>query len=170
MTQRRTTTFLIVTVAAISLASLCLSLWLMNREKKIGYIDTIRLFNDYALKKDMEAREEPVLNRIKSSADSMKAVYDAMSQNGNKDQLKQLEMQIVQASAVFRQENERSNRDINEKVWKRLNPDIDEFARSIHIDLLIGANGMGTVLYGNKGTDYTDDLLSYVNKKYNHGN
>jgi hypothetical protein len=37
------------------------------------------------------------------------------------------------------------------------------------MQLLIGANGAGTVLYGSATTDVTEDVLRYINTKYEKG-
>jgi Skp family chaperone for outer membrane proteins len=62
------------------------------------------------------------------------------------------------------------NKEINQKAWERLNPIINKFGKEKGIDLLIGANGMGTVLYATEARDVTDELIIYANGIYDKGN
>lgn len=148
-----------------------ISLYLFKRDKKICYVDTVKVFNDYRMKLELEKKEEPVLLGIKSRVDSLKYLHDALMRSSSADQgeIKQIEMQVMQLSDAFKKEYSRSNSDINEKVWKSLNPEIDAFAQREHIDLLLGANGMGSVLYGSDVTDLTKKLTKFVNDRYRDG-
>lgn len=47
---------------------------------------------------------------------------------------------------------------------------LEQYGKERNIRLLVGANGAGTVLYGDKGIDMTDDLIKYLNSKYEKGN
>lgn len=64
---------------------------------------------------------------------------------------------------------EASNSTINEKVWKRLNPLIDDFGKKNNIRIMIGANGMGTVLYNDNSVSMTNELIEFINKNYKTG-
>jgi outer membrane protein len=85
-------------------------------------------------------------------------------------ELEQLYKTFCQAKATFEQEYQESNQSINEQVWKRLNPLIDEYGKAKGFRLIIGANGMGSVLYNDEYYDQTKELTDFVNKKYEEGN
>lgn len=158
----------IIAGIALCIINLLISLFIYYNTKKIGFVDTIRLVNGYKFKEDLEAQEEKRLNAIKQAADSFKTLYSVMAKAPNPDTNKMngVMAQVDRLSAVFQQEYQRSNQEINEKVWKRLNPAIQDFSKAHHMELLVGANGMGTVLYGSDARDYTEDMLNYVNSKY----
>lgn len=170
--KEKTNKGLMIACLVIACVSLSLSAWTLYKSKKTAYVDTLRLFDQYKLKLDLEKKEDLVLNRVKSDADSLKNQRDVLlkEQPGDTASLRQLERQLARLSGIFNQEYSRSNKEINDAVWKRLNPDIDEFAKKEGLELLVGANGMGTVLYGSTDKDLTDKLVKYVNKKYEDGN
>jgi outer membrane protein len=65
---------------------------------------------------------------------------------------------------------EQSDKEVNEQIWKRINPVIDEFAKKNNFSIIIGGNGMGTVLYSNNAINVTTKLIEYANNKYENGN
>lgn len=168
----RNSRLLAVIALSVAVISIGMSVWLLYKSSKTAYVDTLRLFNEYKLKLDLEQKEDLVLRQVKSNVDSIKTEHDMLMRAQVKDtgKIRQLEIQIARLSDAFHDEYSRSNKSINEEVWKRLNPEIDEFSRKEGLELLVGANGMGTVLYGSKNKDLTDKLLRYVNKKYEEGN
>lgn len=135
-------------------------------DRKTGYIDTIRLFNEFNLKKDMEKEASRTMAPYQRALDSISAMLNAGEQMKEEEQKKQLQVKGLlikrEAEAVLAE----SNNEINEAVWKRLNPLIDRFGKEQGLQLLIGANGMGTILYGDPSKDLTADLIQYVNKSY----
>ncbi|MBS1529409.1 MAG: OmpH family outer membrane protein [Bacteroidetes bacterium] len=158
----------IIAGAVLCVINLFISFCLYYQARKIGFVDTIRLVNGYKFKEDLEAQEEKRLNAIKQAADSFKTLYSVMARSAHPDtgRMNSVMAQVDRLSSVFQQEYQRSNQEINEKVWTRLNPAIHEFSKAHRIELLVGANGMGTVLYGSDTRDYTEDMLKYVNSKY----
>jgi len=160
--------FLVPILCILVAGSWCLSAYVLVNKKEVGYVDVIRLFGEYEMKKELEKKDEPQLKAIQYDVDSLKTVYEMMVKKDGVDKqlLRSIESQIQYMAGVFEGEYSRSNSTINEKVWKRLNPLVDEFAKKEKLDLLVGANGMGTVLYGSKQTDYTDKLIKFVNDKY----
>ena len=50
-------------------------------------------------------------------------------------------------------------KNINEQVRDRLNPLIKDFAVKNNYRIVVGANGMGTVLYNADVVDITDKLI-----------
>ncbi len=132
-------------------------------EKKIAYVDAIQLVNDYSFKKDLEQQADAALQQYKNTLDSIASMLKV---NPGDTRLLELNDNKQQEFAYRYQE---INKDINTQVWSRLNPLISKYGKINNYDILIGANGMGTVLYGSKGNNVTGDLTKYVNENYAHG-
>jgi len=135
-----------------------------KNEKKIVYADAIKLFNGYKFKLDLEQSSQASLNRLKNGLDSVSALYKV---NPSDQQILQL---VQQKQELLNQTYNKINKEINDKVWERLNPMIQEFGKKYHIDMMIGANGMGTLLYASDSYDVTDELIKYINENYEKGN
>lgn len=161
-----------ITILACALTAAIL-LFIQKRDhKKIAVVDAIKLFNSYKMKTELEAKSSGRLEYLSHVADSLK--NDVVAKSKVKDfprpELEQLYKVFAQAKGTFEQEYQESNQSINEQVWKRLNPLIDEYGKKEGLRLIIGANGMGSVLYNDEYYDHTKELTDFVNKKYETGN
>jgi outer membrane protein len=135
-----------------------------NNQKKIVYADAIRLFNSYKFKTDMEKLSQARLGQLKGELDSVSVIYKTNPGDAHAQELVAAkEQQLSQAYSLI-------NKEINEKVWERLNPVINKFGKEQKLELLIGANGMGTVLYASDAKDVTAELIQYANAQYEKGN
>ncbi len=142
-------------------------------DKKVNdivIIDVIRVFNEFKMKKELESKVQVKLDAYTSKMDSVKALVEYAQSHNDSLRLKI----ITNYSYLLQQEAQdvyaTSNRNINEQVWKRLNPMIDSYGEKNKCRAIIGANGMGTVLYKDKYIDHTEDVIKYINIKYEEGN
>lgn len=152
---------LVLTVIQIPV---CYYLVCGHSDKKIAYADAIRLFNEYKYKTDMEKASQGTLGKLKNDLDSIAVIYKVNPTNVRIQQM------VMEKQQQLSQGYEAINKEINQKVWERLNSKIHDFGKENKIELLIGANGMGTVLYASDNRDVTDDLVKYVNESYEKGN
>lgn len=151
------------------LSNIVFSLYIYQQLNNIIIIDVIRLVNEFDMKKELESKVENKLNNYKFQLDSLEAVINNRTKVGNNNEIDQLisSYKSLQLEGIKAYEN--SNKNINEQVWKRLNPLIDEYSKKNNCRILIGANGMGTVLYNDNKTDKTTELIQFVNSKYEKG-
>lgn len=156
---------LVIYLLLISCLVLAIINW--NENRKIKYVDTISLFSDFQLTKDLEAKEKPILNEYKNKLDSLHKVFDLVKEQKTKQDLG---LVIYQFENDYRHYLETSNKNINDIVWARLNKMIDEYGSKNKYSLMFGANGMGTILYGDPSKDITKNVLEFCNKSYKNEN
>lgn len=155
---------LIALLAFTCIQIACLYYFVQKEKKQIVYADAIKLFNEYKFKADLERSSQATLSKLKNELDSVEVIYKVnKTDQAAQALLQEKQQQMAQGYSLI-------NKEINEKVWERLNPLIHEFGKEKHIELLIGANGMGTVLYASEARDITTELIQYVNKHYEKGN
>ncbi len=160
-----------ITVLACGLTAAILLLIQHRDSKKIAVVDAVKLFNNYKMKVEMEAAAGSRLEYLAHQADSLKKELIVKSKI---KEIPQAEVEALyklfgQAQGTMEQEYQKSNQAITEQVWKRLNPLIDEYGKKHGYRLIIGANGMGSVLYNDDYYDQTKELTEFVNKKYEEG-
>lgn len=141
-----------------------------GQQKKIGVVDAVKLFDQFDMKKELETRAKEKLVTISRQADSIGNQLQMAKAAKNEDDTKRLTYAYTYAKSNLENEYKQSNQDINQQVWKRLNVMVDEYGKQKGLHLIIGANGMGSVLYEDGYYDLTDDLIKHVNKKYEQGN
>jgi outer membrane protein len=161
-----------ITILACALTAAIL-LFIQKRDnKKIAVVDAIKLFNSYKMKMELEAKAAGSLRYLGNQADSLQKELEGKSKVKDvpKAELEGLYKTYMQARGLLEREYEQSNQSINEQVWKRLNPLIDEYGKKEGLRLIIGANGMGNVLYNDDYYDQTKEVIDFANKKYEAGN
>ena len=138
--------------------------------RKIAVIDAVKLFDNFHLKKELEATAKTKLQAIQREADSIRNQLQMAQATRNEDNIKKLSYAFGYIKNTLETEYKKSNQDINEQVWKRLNPAIEEYGKRKGLHIIIGANGMGSVLFNDDRYDLTNDAISYINRKYEEGN
>lgn len=140
------------------------------QDKKFAVVDAIKLFDGFNMKKDLEAIDKSKLQQQSRAIDSLDKEMQMAIAMKNADEANRISTEYAAAKAALENNYTRSNQIINEKVWKRLNPLLEEFGKKKGIHLIIGANGMGSVLYNDAYYDMTSDAVNFVNKRYEEGN
>lgn len=160
----------ILIVACILTAVLVLQIERHNN-KKIAVVDAIKVFNAFKMKKELEDQSSGRLQYLGHVADSIKTEITVRSKDKNVDTnaIKRIIDAYRQSESDFSQAYQETNQSINEQVWKRLNPLIDEYGKKKGLRLIIGANGMGAVLYNDDYYDNTQALIDFVNERYEKG-
>jgi len=141
-----------------------------GQQKKIGVVDAVKLFDQFDMKKELEAQEKLKLQSASKQMDSVGNLLQLAKAAKNEAEIKKLSYAYDYMKTALEQEYTAGNRDINAQVWKRLNPALDEFGKKTGMHLIIGANGMGTVLYNDDYFDLTAEAIKYINAKYENGN
>lgn len=161
---------LLLTLTTI-LVSVAISYFIIeHRIKKIAMVDAVKLFNEYKMKADLEHDAKKVLNLIGGRVDSLEKEIKLVEISKDEAKGKELTQYYNFYRAKYEDEYKKSNQIINEEVWKRLNPLLEEYGKKHQYNLIMGANGMGSILYNDSYYDITKDIINYVNSKYEKGN
>ncbi|PQJ10498.1 hypothetical protein CJD36_011010 [Flavipsychrobacter stenotrophus] len=161
----------ILIVSLITSVSITLSYSLYySRDKKIAVVDAVKLFNEYNMKIEMEGKEKKILVLISKQMDSINNQLKIAKTINSETAIQQLSYSASEMKNDIEREYENSNKLINEQVWKRLNTSIEQFGKQKGVHLIIGANGMGTVLYNDSYYDLTSEAVKFVNREYEEGN
>lgn len=157
---------IVLLLSVLVLLMLGFNVYLLVSHEKIVYVDLGELQDNYKLKKDLEEKAKGTLLMIKNAIDSfsmIKKMEGAGSRNTGVD------TSIVRLQYEFQRYYNESNVEISNKIWDRLNPVIEKYGKEHNYSVIVGANGAGTVLYGEKRYDVTDDLIKYINADYEKG-
>jgi len=146
--------------------SLCVFFGIRSvKRQQAVFVDIGKLVASYQFKKDLESTSTRELYRLRNISDSLKVIQKIASPT---ERLR-IDTTLSRLSYAFDQYYRQSNDQISKKVWERLNPVIEAYGKENEMTLIIGANGAGTVLYGSAANDVTEDLIHYVNAKYEKG-
>ena len=157
------------------IAAIGLALTLSNpahADYKIATVDVARILNEspdaVAKKKELDAitqdakkkadskREE--LDAMKSKLEGSKVSEDSKEAESLRAEVKEYARFVKDAEEDIKKRYMKVNRDITEKAMSR----IEAYAKTNNIDLVLDKSDKyrGPVLFGDKGADITDDILS----------
>jgi outer membrane protein len=151
----------------ICLCSLCYTGYLHFRINKIVVVDIYKLVEGFKLKKDLNNKAIEKYRMFNEKIDSINGI---LQNNKNAVNDSKLANYFSQLEYTVKVEIEKSDKEINVQIWKRLNPMIDDFGVENGYEVIIGGNGSGNVLYNSKSIDITNKLIQYINNRYEKGN
>ncbi len=140
--------------------------------EQIVFIDNQKIFNEFKMAKELNAKLEVYNLKYKSVIDSLDieltkrgSKLDVDDTLEVKKYLRFKEYCTKEAESFYTKANE-LNTDYNTQIINQMNSYIEELGKENHYQIILGANGQGGLLYANKGIDITDIALIYVNNKY----
>lgn len=146
-----------------------------KHKNKIVYIDNIKIFNEFNMTKDLtkenEAKYKGQIKEFDSLVNTIKAMETELQKlktipNKKKLTYAKLQKIVIEKDKELKQLQNYVQNDISSKTWKRLNNYIKEYGTKYNLDLIIGAQGNGTIMYGKDNVNITEVFLKYANKKY----
>lgn len=168
---------LINTVLIITLLSY-IAVTAMQKEEvksKIVYIDNIKIFNGFNMTKDLsKENEKKYAGKIKvfdSLVNKIKAVEINLQKlrtipENKKIEYAKLQKIVVEKDKELKEIQTFVKNDLNKKIWKRLNDYIKIYGEKHHIDIILGAQGNGNIMYGKANVDITNTFIKFANNKY----
>lgn len=164
----------IAIIVGIILAALLLFCFLINNKvPKLAYVELEILYNDFPMKKELEAKLTNVRQLRKNILDSLKIQLNALSLSVKSDkdadgirnfQIKKQEYLTKQQN--FEQDNQATSQNYTSQIWKQINQYVKDYGKEHNYTFILGAEGIGTVMYSDEAKNITKELSGYINEKY----
>lgn len=160
-------------IILVAVAALSFSVSSFAKDLKIGYVDTIEVFNEYQRTKDQDKQLESKKEKAKENLEAREKEIQKIQ-----SRLEVLKEDKQEAERAKLQEKMQEYRDVRQKeftdikkerdeMMKDIIEDIDQtikdYAKKNKYDLVVNGN---SVLYGVESQDLTDKILTIINKKY----
>lgn len=150
------------------------------KQEKIGYVDNVKLMDEYQEKIDAETKfksDEAVLTKKR---DSMSQAYQlelqtfqtrsqSMSQKKAQEEygvLQQKGQFLGQQLQQEAQEAQAANQVILDSIISTVKKEIKAYGKTNGFTYILGGGDGGSVLYGLDANDVTDDVVKILNDKY----
>jgi outer membrane protein len=145
---------------------------------KVGYVRISVVLEKFMGTREAQRKLEGKINSWKTNGDSLKKNFDKFLdslQRANKGkeptkedkillQRKQIELEnYLQVAQQNAQNEEQKTMD---GVYKQINSFVEQFARDYGYDLILGTTPDGSLMYGHKTLDITEDVIDALNKQY----
>lgn len=177
--MKKTTLTQLAIVAIVSFWLIALTINTFN-QPKVAYVHSQFLFENYLgtieSYKALEAKTEKWGNNLDSLSKNYRATfasYNAEQEPQSTVDKEQLGRQLQQQEQAFNHyhqavESMKAEEDqkLTQSVIKQIDAYLKEYALENGYDMIVGAGTTGSLVYGGKGYDITDDVLVFINKKY----
>lgn len=140
----------------------------------MAYVNTPKLFKEFLLTKKLEMQLTEITSRRKSSLDSMIISLGVLNEQVKKakenveltSRLQSGKAYYMQQNEFFSQDNERIKAEYDKQIWNQLNQYIKDYGIKHHFDMIIGADGSGSLMYADSRLDITDQVVEYSNNRF----
>ncbi len=134
-----------------------------NKEERKAYVLNQKLFEGFTGKKELEKKLNDLKSSNKKNVDSLTTLIQAKA---NEPALVQYYQQMIQSYELNEQQ---LSTKYTADIWKRINDYVAEFGKEKGYDFIFGATGDGNLMYAKDTHDVTEELVRYVNAKYESG-
>jgi outer membrane protein len=162
--KNTTKALLICNALLISALTVFLVLNYIQIQPKTVYVDNIKLFDNFNMTKELKISGEKEFNLKKLNVDSLYAKLQLPEISSSEKKI--LMSQFVQQKEELEQFNQYFATEQSSKIWARIKSYSSEFSKENKYQLIIGSENKMNVLYADESIDITNDLLTYINKKY----
>jgi outer membrane protein len=135
-----------------------------NSTKKIVYVNSMELFEQFKMTKELKRTGEKQFNEQKTVVEGL---YNQLQDSSiTEDQKKVIMQEFMQRKEALEAFNQNFAIEESAKIWKRISSYIKEYAQQNSYDIILGADQNQTVLYANEQQNLTKEVLRFINSKY----
>lgn len=163
---------IVVLIAVLLLAS-C-------QQEKIGYVDNVKLMDEYQQKIDVEAKFQAKAEKLGKKRDSISQAFqmeaqafqakaESMSQSKAQEEYAAMQQKGQYIGQQLQQEDQKlqSEGQIEmDSIVKTVKEEIKQYGKSNGYSYILGGGDGGSVLYGKEANDLTDEIVKILNDKY----
>lgn len=164
MLKHKSAPKLVVIALLIGALTTYLFFALFSEKRVIVYVDSVKLFEGFKMTKEMKRVGEKEFNDRKLVLDNLYSSLQGSSVSVL--QKKELMQQFIQGKEELEQFNQTFASEQTQKIWSRIRSYTSEFSKDQNYQLIVGSDNKQMVLFADEKIDVTNDLLTYLNKKY----
>lgn len=145
-----------------------------KQASKIAFVDVVQVYEKFEyreilhnqLNKEIEI-DQLAIDSFRLLRDKALQIAESSPDQSNIDRYSLLNGEYKTLFDEFEAKKQELVEEYDQKLWKQLNQYLKDYGKDNGLDLLLGANGSGAILYGKPDIDHTSDIVIYVNKKFN---
>ena len=149
-------------------------------QSKIGYVDNLKLMDDYQEKIDVEAtfkvkadalakKRDSISQAFQMEAQAFQAKAQKMSQQKAQEEygeMQQRGQQIGQQLQMQDQQLQAEGQVQMDSIVSKVKSEITAYGKANGYTYILGGGDGGSVLYGTDANDLTDEIVKILNDKY----
>lgn len=147
---------------------------------KIAYVRTLELVYGYNGMKQAHTEFKSQTDEWQANIDTLRISYQRslakyqqdishLSPKEKEEQqtlLARMEKDLNNYASVIQDEAKEKEKKMTESVLNQINSYVETYAKKKGYDMVLGAEGTGSIIYATKGYDITEEVLSSLNSEY----
>ncbi len=129
-----------------------------TKQEKIGFVQNAKLFQDFKGTIELEEKLAKKRKRNLSQLDSLRHLIEI-----GRDDLRDI---FTQKEGQFSQQETLLSDQYTAEIWNYINAGIKDYGEMEGYDYILGASGEGSLMYAKESKNITDDVLSFINKRF----
>ena len=164
---------LVVVFAALILLASC-------EQAKIGYVDNVKLMEDYQEKIDIEAKFKIKTEALTKKRDSISQAFQLEAQAFQVKAQKMNQKKAQEEYGLMQQRGQFIGQQLQQEeqalltagqtemdsVVSKVKKEIEAYGKANTYTYILGGGDGGSVLYGQEANDLTDEIVKLLNDKY----
>ncbi len=139
----------------------------VSEKKPVVYVDNIKLFNGFNMAKELSEVHTKKMEKQAKRVDSIYYEFQKQVQAKDEKQVQQTRQVLQNEDKLLSEMQEYFKNEVTKQVWQRINTSLKKYGEAQEYELVLGANGNGSVMYANQATvDITESFLAYANAEY----
>ena len=165
---------LITALVIIIIALVGFNLYSLSTKPKLAFVKNTELFAEFKGKQELEAKFTASGTEQQSMLDTLTMEIAALTNKLTEapenqkllEQKREKERLFMELKNRFLKNNDLQQQQYTESIWKQINQYVLEYGEKHQYDYVFGALGNGSLMYASNAKDITEDVLKYINKKY----
>ncbi|MBT8302241.1 MAG: OmpH family outer membrane protein [Maribacter sp.] len=150
------------------------------QQAKIGYVDNVKLMDDFQEKIDVEAKYKTKLEAFNKKKDSISQAFQIEAQAFQMEAQKMSQKKAQEEYAIIQQKGQFMGQQLQQEeqllqlegqtemdsIVNKVKKEIKAFGKSNAYTYILGGGDGGSVLYGTEANDLTSEITKILNDKY----
>ncbi len=173
MSKQRLLKQTLLLIPALLAVALILGWGYPNNSPRIAYVSIQKLLYHYEGMQEAKVRFDQEKQEMLTQMDSLKLTWERSLntyQNDKDERMAAIAQQQEQHYRAYAQgiarKIEEKDKAMMQSVLNQVNSFIEKFAQEQGYDIILGTDGTGNLLYGNKEMDITETLTQAINQEY----
>lgn len=163
---------IVILSLALSVVSIVAAIYAFSNQTKAAFFDYNEVYNDCAMKKQLEGDLQKVVSSRKSELDSMRlelsflseAVEKGTASQDEMDKFEDMKERFMTLQGRYEEENVRLKETYFGQIRTHINDKAKLYAEKMGYDFLFSAVGDGALMYGAESHDVTKEFKKYIDK------
>lgn len=150
--------------AAIA-AAIALFIVFIQDEKEVKFARMSKVFAESNIKQTYEKELKTFEEESNAKLEELQNVIKRREMDGeSSDVLNPLRVELNGMQSRLTEQYNQKSEAFQNSIWQELNKRIEEYGKKMGYKYILGANGDGSIMYGDEAEDITEELIKYLNK------